>query len=190
MARLVLASASPRRRELLLDAGIECVVRPVDVDETVRPGEVPEQVVVRLSRAKADAVVATGAGPLVVAADTVAAVGAEVLAKPRDRADAARILRRLSGTRHRVLTGVTLVDVEADERETWIATTDVTMRRLAELEIEAYVATGEADGKAGAYAIQETGDRFVVGINGSFDTVVGLPVDVVQGWLRRRDRRG
>ena len=190
MPRLVLASASERRRRILRDAGIEFRAHPVDVDESARPDESPERVVARLAEAKARRAVAEGAGPLVLGADTVAAIGATVIGKPADRADAVRILTRLSGTTHRVVTGCSLVDVETGEVETFVTSTGVTMRELTPEEIAAYVASGEADGKAGAYAIQETGDRFVTNLDGSFANVVGLPIEDLRAHLERHGVRG
>ncbi len=193
---VVLASASPRRRDLLHAAGVEFVVAPADIDETVRPGLTPEEAARDLALQKAFAGAARwrGAPALVVGADTIVAVGdgaaAELLAKPEDAADAARMLGRLSGTRHRVVTGVAVVVTEGQGPEgdrrlaptrprataayerTW-----VTMRPLAPAEVAAYVASGEWRGKAGGYAIQETADRFVTRLEeGGFDNVVGLPV--------------
>jgi len=187
---LILASASPRRHALLAATGRAFRIVPADVDETIRPGLTPESVAEDLALRKAEAV-AGGLeveGPvLVLGADTIVAVGdtdgtIEFLEKPRDAADAARMLRRLSGTRHRVVTGVAVVRVRAPwsasecvqcgHERTWVH-----MRTLAEAEVEAYVASGEWRGKAGGYAIQESADAFVVRLEeGGFDNVVGLPV--------------
>jgi len=182
---LVLASASPRRSELLRAAGLTFTVAPADIDETVRPGLSPEAAAEDLALQKAQAAAERWRGEpaLVVGADTIVAVGEgaalEFLAKPADAADAARMLRRLSGTRHRVVTGVAVVragggpatSLAAHER-TWVV-----MRACTEAEVAAYVASGEWEGKAGGYAIQETADRFVTALEeGGFDNVVGLPV--------------
>ncbi len=186
---LVLASASPRRRELLALLGLPFDVRPADLDETPQPGEGASALVLRLARAKAAAVAAaspvTGrsAGPLVVlAADTVVALGDEVFGKPVDDADARRMLGALSGRTHRVLTGVALAvrAVGAPPTEARVlaevVTTEVTMVVLPAAHIDWYVARGEPRDKAGAYAIQGRGGLFVDRIAGSWDNVVGLPL--------------
>jgi len=185
---LVLASASPRRRELLGRLGVAFAVRPADVDETPRPGEDAESLVRRLAVDKAEAALAAApeTAVVVLGADTLVAVDGEVLGKPVDTADATRMLRLLSGSRHQVLTGVAVavragtaasIDVE-------VATTHVTMGEWTDEQIAAYVASGEPMDKAGSYAIQEVGDRFVTSIEGSFDNVVGLPLDVAAQMLR------
>lgn len=185
---LVLASASPRRRELLGRLGVPFDVRPADVDEAPRPGEPAEALVRRLAVDKAEAVLAAAPEPelVVLGADTLVAVDGEVLGKPLDADDARRMLRLLSGSRHQVLTGVALavrfgtaasLDVE-------VAVTNVTMAAWTDEEIDAYVASGEPMDKAGSYAIQEVGDRFVTSIEGSFDNVVGLPLTVAARMLR------
>jgi septum formation protein len=175
---VVLASASPRRRALLEAAGIPFRVQAPDIEE-VDPGRGdPHAVALRNAVAKAAAV----EGEAVLGADTVVACGDRLLGKPRDAADARRILGVLSATTHRVVTAVVLRHRGAVRART--VETRVTMRRLTPAEIEAYVASGEAMGKAGAYAIQETADRFVTGLDGPFDNVVGLPVDAVRDLLR------
>jgi len=173
-AVLVLASASPRRRVLLEEAGIPFVVAPVDVEEWEPARGDPHAVAVENARRKAEA----GDGDAVLGADTVVAVGDRLLGKPRDAADARAILRSLSGTTHSVVTGVALRTKTGVETRS--VETRVTMRILTDEEIDAYVASGEAMGKAGAYAIQETADRFVVAVDGPYDNVVGLPVATVR----------
>lgn len=187
---LILASASPRRRQILRDAGFRFVVlTPADdVEERVElpPGISPEEEAVRKAEAKAKAVarrecssVVGQAAALIVAADTLAALGNERLGKPLNREDALRILSRLSGTRHRVITGLCCQMVGDDHRSFTAAdTTWVTMRKATEAELTAYVASGEGDGKAGAYAVQETGDRFIECLDGSFSNVVGFPLEM------------
>ncbi len=175
--RLILASASPRRRELLENAGVEFDVRPSRVVEVVRSGEAPEDFARRAACEKAlDVAAACPAGSLVLGADTVVVLGDEILGKPSGPEDAARMLRRLSAATHRVITGVCLVGapakIEAEEHET----TSVTFRRLDEKEIEDYLATGEPFDKAGAYGIQGFASRFVTRIEGCYFNVVGLPV--------------
>lgn len=180
--RLVLASASPRRRELLARAGLAFTVDPADVDESFAPDRTPEAAARALAERKARAVARRHLpGTLVLGADTIVALvgkgAAEFLGKPEDPRAAAAMLARLSGTRHAVVTGLCVVrtaDGRAflDHERTW-----VTMRALAPAEIEAYVASGEWRDKAGGYAIQESADRFVTSLEeGGFDNVVGLPV--------------
>jgi septum formation protein len=172
---LVLASGSPRRREILARLGLRFTIRAADIDETPRPGEAPDAYVLRLAEEKARAVVQPG--ELVLAADTTVVVDGEILGKPEDDADAARMLRLLSGREHDVFTGVAVVDgertVSAVER------TIVRMAPLTPEEIAWYVATGEPRDKAGAYAIQELASLFVTGVVGNQSNVVGLPVPLV-----------
>jgi len=186
--RLVLASSSPRRRELLATLGVEFEVRPADADETPRVGEAPEPLVLRLALAKARA--AARPGELVLGADTIVALDGEPLGKPAD-ADAARaMLERLSGRHHQVWTGVALVErsaVGARERALAVVT-DVVFRTLEPAEIDAYVASGEPLDRAGAYAIQGGAAAFVASVDGSWSNVVGLPVGAVRELLARHGR--
>jgi septum formation protein len=171
---LVLASRSPRRQELLATLGVPFEVRPAELDEAVREGERPEAYVARVAREKARAVT----GPVVLAADTAVVVGDEILGKPRDAADAARMLRALSGTTHRVLTSVCVrrtVPPPGCEREVTVSTA-VRFRPLSDDQITWYVQTGEPLDKAGAYAVQGLGGAFVESVVGSVSSVVGLPL--------------
>ncbi|MEJ2514174.1 MAG: Maf family protein [Gammaproteobacteria bacterium] len=172
--RLLLASASPRRRALLAGLGIEFDVHPVDVDESRRPGEAPGALAARLAREKARAA-AEAAGPRpLLAADTVVALDDEVFGKPVDESDAARMLRMLSGRVHQVYTAVAVArDVARDDV---LSETRVRFRRLTDGEIRAYIATGEPMDKAGAYGIQGLGGIFIEHLAGSYTGVVGLPV--------------
>jgi septum formation protein len=179
---LILASASPRRVELLRAAGFAAAVIPADVDETPLPNESPRDHVVRLARAKASAVAAGHQTAAVLGADTVVTIDDEILGKPRDRADARRMIIRLSGRSHQVYTGVALC-VDGAVRED-VAVSDVAISALSEAEIDWYVGTGEGLDKAGGYAIQGLASRFVTGIRGSYSNVVGLPVAMVYSWLR------
>ena len=173
MPRLILASASPRRRELLAQAGYTFEVQPTDTDETAQPGEGAVALALRLAQAKA----ALAAAPAAVAlgADTVVlAPTGELLGKPADQADAARMLRLLAGTTHQVVTGVCLAG--AEHTEAAAAVTYVTFHTLSDTEIAAYIASGEPMGKAGAYAIQGRAARFIPRIVGDYSNVVGLPL--------------
>ena len=180
---LVLASASPRRAELLRAAGIPFEVVAADVDERQHGGEAPDAYVERLAIAKATTVAAARPGRVVLGADTTVVLDDEVLGKPRDAAEAAAMLRRLSGRSHRVLTGVCLIGPDAHP-ESGVAATTVEFRPLTGREIEQYVATGEPMDKAGAYAIQGGAGAFVTRIHGDYDNVVGLPVALIQAMCR------
>ncbi|MCU1327862.1 MAG: maf protein [Bryobacterales bacterium] len=177
---LVLASQSPRRAELLSAARFDFVVRVADIDETLRPGELPEQYSLRLAREKAAAVHAS-AEDSVLGADTIVLLNGEVMGKPRDASDAARMLAALSGQRHEVITGVCLR--RGARLLTEAVTTAVWFSPLSEAEIAWYVASGEPMDKAGAYAIQGLASRFIERIDGSYSNVVGLPVSVVYRML-------
>lgn len=187
--RLILASASPRRAELLTSAGFDFVVIPADVDETVRPGELPEPYALRVARAKAGRVAEAGpAGDaLVLAADTVVVADGLMLGKPVDEADAAAMLRRLSGAVHVVVTAVVLRSGAAELSA--VVSTTVHVIPLTDDEIRWYVATGEPFGKAGAYAIQGRAARFIDRIEGSWSNVVGLPMATVHDLLMKVSNR-
>jgi septum formation protein len=184
--RLVLASASPRRAELLQSAGFTFTVRPADVDERARPAESPFDYVGRIARAKAAAVAldCRESGSAILAADTAVVVGEEILGKPIDDRDAVRMLKLLSGRVHEVFTGVVLLDSAGETVE--VVRTRVRLLPLTDREIAWYVGTKEPDGKAGAYAIQGIGARFVDWIEGSWSNVVGLPVATEDRMLKRR----
>jgi len=180
-APLVLASGSPRRRELLSGAGLRFAVRPADIDETPLPGEAPANYVRRLSIEKTDASMASPlASPveIVLAADTTVDVNGEILEKPLDADDAFRMLRMLSGRSHLVHTGVTVsVPIAGARRSsTIVVTTEVTFADLEDAAIDWYLETGEAMDKAGAYGIQGAAGAFVEKINGSVTNVIGLPL--------------
>ena len=181
--RIVLASASPRRHELLTTAGLDVEVVPVALDETVQPDEPPAAYVERLARAKASAVAAQLPDRLVLGADTTVTIDGEVLGKPRDPEDAARMLRRLSGRSHDVLTGIAVA--WRGRVEALVETTAVTFVPLTEDDIVWYVSSGEPVDKAGAYAIQGLASRFIPRIHGSYANVVGLPVATVLQLCRR-----
>ena len=179
--RLILASASPRRAELLRAAGYEFDVVAADVDESIRDGESPSRYVRRLAADKSAAVSSADRTCAILGADTTVVVDDEILAKPRDAADAAAMLRRLSGRRHDVLTGVSLRHGAYEVGR--VESTAVYVAALTDEEIAWYVATGEGRDKAGAYAIQGFASRFVPRIEGSYSNVVGLPVACVRELL-------
>ena len=183
---LVLASASPRRRELLTQAGYTFTVHPAHVPEDPLPGEAPIPYVTRLAREKAEAVFrelsTKTPGPLqVVGADTTVTLDNQILAKPEDPADAARILRLLSGRSHHVITGVAVVT--AGSTEVAAEVTAVRFLSLSDAEIESYVATGEPMDKAGAYAIQGRAACWIPRVEGCYFNVVGLPLALVAAML-------
>ena len=173
---LVLASTSPRRAEILRQAGIPFVVRPAGVDESMLPGETPVTYVTRLAEWKARAADAP-TDELVLGADTTVVVDGEMLAKPADAADASRLLRLLSGRAHEVLTGICLKRGDRVVRDH--ASTCVWFSPLSNAEIADYVASGEPMDKAGGYAIQGLASRFIEKIEGCYFNVVGLPVALV-----------
>ena len=183
--RLILASASPRRRELLRAAGFDFEVRPSGIEEKRRAGESGEEFALRAAREKA-LEVAASAPPetLVLGADTVVIVDGEVLGKPAGPDDAARMLRLLSGVTHRVVTGVCLVRAPDRIETLRPSVTLVTFRRLGEQEISEYVSSGEPLDKAGAYGIQGLASKFVTRIEGCYFNVVGLPVALVYELLK------
>jgi septum formation protein len=214
---LVLASASPRRKELLRNAGISFVVQPANIDETPRAGEAPRECAERLAREKALAVWRTRPGDVVLGADTIVVVDETILGKPVDAEDAVRMLRMLAGRMHCVITGVCLVGAIGNEKlevvsgataplasqsndeipktenrelRTGSETTLVTMSKLSDVEIREYVATGEPMDKAGAYAIQGRASRWIPRIEGDYSNVVGLPLALVYGMLRERGAVG
>ena len=184
---LVLASASPRRRELLTQAGFSFIVHPAHVPEDPLPGENPIAYVTRLAREKAEAVFAElsskGSDPpqVVLGADTTVTLDNQILAKPVDPADAARMLGQLSGRTHHVITGVAVVT--ADSSQVAAEVTAVRFLSLSDQEIQDYVATGEPMDKAGAYAIQGRAARWIPRIEGCYFNVVGLPLALVTALL-------
>jgi septum formation protein len=180
--RLTLASASPRRAELLRAAGIQFDVLPVDVDERFYPNERPEKAVARLAEAKAAIGAAQRPDDIIIGADTTVVVKERALAKPTDAEEAARMLRLLSGRTHEVLTGICVC--YQGRRLVHVEPTRVRMAEMGEAEIAWYVSTGEPFDKAGGYAVQGLASRFVEGIDGSYSNVVGLPISSVYGLLK------
>lgn len=186
-APLVLASASPRRREILDRLGLSFEVVPSEVVETGREGESPVDYVCRLSVEKADSVAAALAArapaPFVLGADTTVVLGDEVLDKPQDDEEARSMIARLSGRQHSVVTGVSLVRSGVGRIETISVETLVTFRALTDATIDGYVASGEGRDKAGAYGIQGIGSGLVAHVNGCYFNVVGLPAAAVVSLL-------
>jgi septum formation protein len=172
--RLILGSASPRRRELLAQIGVTPdAIRPPDIDETARKAETPRDYVRRIAAEKAAAIPA-GEGEILLCADTTVALGRRILGKPADEAEARAFLHLLSGRRHRVITAIAV----AREGRIWTREVEaaVKLKRLSPREIDAYIATGDWQGKAGAYAIQGLAGAFIPWISGSFTAIVGLPL--------------
>ncbi len=176
--KLVLGSGSPRRARLLAEAGYQFEIAPAGVDEAAAPGETAADMVVRLAKAKADAVVPRHPDSVVLTADTVVVLDGRVLGKPTGPSEAAQMLRDLSGREHLVLTGSVVAHPIGSEAQ--VTSTRVAFRRLDASTIGDYVDSGEPMDKAGAYAIQGGAAAFVEAISGPFDNVVGLPIDTIR----------
>ena len=180
----ILASASPRRRELLERIGLHFTIEAADTDETLVPGLSPAEQVMRLSRNKACAIAARHPeDPVILSADTVVVLEDTILGKPADADDARRMLHALSGRTHRVLTGVTVM--QGSHCQTRCEVTEVHFAALSDAEIDAYVATGEPLDKAGAYGIQGYAAVFAAGISGDYYNVMGLPLHTAAKMLRQ-----
>ena len=191
--QIVLASASPRRKELLESLGVQFKVIPPQIDEEVPPYLPTTEVAEYLAFLKANAV-ASGLSSnkvkeqrnvIVIGADTLVLCSGNIIGKPKDRAEAIRILTQLSGTQHSVFTGLCIIDSVTGKMIQGREETMVQMRCISKAEIEEYVDSGRSMGKAGAYAIQEDNDKFVEKIEGSFSNVVGLPLDLLQEMLKK-----
>jgi MAF protein len=185
--RLILASVSPRRRELLRQCGIDCDVRSVDIEEAVREGETPEATSLRLAREKARIASQSfnGSDAWILAADTVVADGSAVLGKPRDVREAREFLTRLRGRKHRVITGVCLLNAPTEKEFTAVELTGVRMRNYSPAEMEEYLSGGDGMDKAGAYAVQDAAFHPVESIDGCYTNVVGFPMCRVYDLLER-----
>ena len=184
---LVLASASPRRQELLRNAGIPFVAQPSDIPEDAQPGESPETCAQRLAREKALAILQLRPDDFVLGADTIVVIDSQMLNKPESATDAARMLRLLSGHTHKVITGVCLVGRKESVPsfvDVRIETTKVSMSEISDREIQDYISTGEPMDKAGAYAIQGIASRWITRIEGDYCNVVGLPIALVYRMLK------
>jgi septum formation protein len=187
--KLILASASPRRAEVLRDAGFEFEVQPPKVDESRLPNEAVDAYVLRVATAKADAIaqanLSNGTPAIVIAADTVVLVGREILPKPKDAEDARRMLRLLSASTHEVVTGLFVIRAYDGISFTHVERTRVEFNRLSETDIDSYIQTKEPFDKAGAYGIQGIGGRFVRRIDGCYFNVMGLPLSRLWEILRQ-----
>ena len=183
--KLILASASPRRNELLSALGLDFEVIPSHIDEVPKDGETVADYVGRLSREKADAIARTNSDAWIIAADTVVYLDGAILEKPRDEADARRMLGQISGREHTVYSAVTLHRGDPAHSETRTVQTRVRMSALDEALIGWYVSTGEPMDKAGAYAVQGLGAMFIESINGNYTNVVGLPLPALLSLMRR-----
>jgi septum formation protein len=183
--KFILASSSPRRRELLSSIGLEFDVMPSNVPEVHAAGEAPEEYVARLSRDKAEPLAHAHPSRWVIAADTTVLLGDELLEKPVDAADAVRMLGLLAGQTHMVYTGVTLENVESGYRDTRVSESEVRILPLSKSDIEWYVGTGEPLDKAGSYAVHGIFAMFIESIHGSYTNVVGLPLATLFQMLRR-----
>ncbi len=181
---VILASNSPRRRELLHSLGIPFVADPADVDERALPGETAEAYAVRVAVDKARVAATRFGNGIVIAADTIVVVDDAILGKPRDSRDAERMLTTLSGRMHRVMTGLAVMDAATTKLATRLAITGVWFRKLSTEEIAAYIKTGEPFDKAGAYGIQEKGALLVERIEGCYFNVVGLPLSLLGEMLQ------
>jgi septum formation protein len=182
--RLVLASASPRRLDLLARIGVvPDAVIPAEIDETPHKAELPHAFASRMAAEKAAAINPAEPGSLILAADTVVAVGRRILGKPEAKAEARAMLSLLSGRRHRVLSAITLVDPGGQARHR-LSTSIVAFKRLSDDELDAYLASGEWEGKAGAYAIQGRAEALIRWMSGSHSGVVGLPLHETRTLLR------
>lgn len=184
--RFILASASPRRKELLEQIGAKFDILPATGEEVITK-ELPGEVVMELAKQKAEEVAKTaGADALILGADTVVAYEGKILGKPKDEADALRMLTMLSGKEHEVYTGVALIDNRDQSMENFFERTKVTMYPVSEEEIRDYIAGGEPMDKAGAYAIQGLGAKFIQKIEGDYNNVVGLPIGRIYQEIKRK----
>lgn len=182
---MILASESPRRRELLAAVGVPFRVVPSEVEEIPRPGESPSRFVRRAALDKGKAVASLHPSSFVLSADTIVVADGRILGKPRDRAEARRMLSRLAGREHRVYTAVCLLRAKRAYRDIGVDVTRVRFRPLSAAEVAAYARTGECDDKAGAYAAQGAGMLLIDRVAGSFSNVVGLPMTRVVAMLAR-----
>lgn len=185
MKQIILASASPRRKQLLAQIGITYTVAPSSIEEKMNARLQPKKQAEHLSLQKAKVVAKKYKNAFILAADTLVVQGNDIIGKPSSLQDAKRILRKLSGRLHKVITGFTIIDTETHKIITKSEETTVFMKKLTDKEIAAYVATGEPLGKAGAYAAQERGALFIEKIEGDFFNIVGLPLFALAKALKK-----
>lgn len=179
MTKIILASQSPRRTEILTGLGVAHTIQVADIDETPVVGEGPAELVMRLAQGKAQKVAQDLSEGYVIGSDTIVVYNEQILGKPSDEEDAFKMLRSISGHHHKVMTGVSVVNAATGETVTDLGTTDVLMKVLTDETIKAYIATGEPMDKAGAYGIQGVGASIVESIEGEFYTVMGLSVNTL-----------
>ncbi len=188
-AGLILASTSPRRSELMSRAGYEFEVVAPEADEDLAGAEgTAEEIALRLAELKARSVAGAMTSGIVIGADTIVVLDGEIIGKPDGRDDARSILGRLSDSTHQVVTGLAVIDASSGAIFERVVSTEIVMDAMSDDDIDGYVNSGESDGKAGAYAIQETGDRFVREVRGSFSNVVGLPMEALAETLDEIER--
>ena len=182
MKKIILASKSPRRKELLEKCGIEFECIPMDIDESLNEGNTLEEKIMILSEKKASACLNAYPDAVVIGSDTIVTVDDQILGKPKNREEAKEMLRELSGRTHRVITGVCIIS--SARRYIDVSVSEVTFAPLGEEEINAYVESGECDDKAGAYAIQGLGGKFITHIAGDYYAIMGLPLNLVYEELK------
>lgn len=185
MKKLILASGSPRRRQLLTQVGLKHRVSPSNIDEKLNPRLQPKSQVEKLSLQKAQAVIHKHSDSIILAADTVVVLNGEILGKPTNKEHAFRMLKKLSGTEHTIITGFTIIDTETKKTITKSKESKVRIKQLTEKEIHAYLETEEYKDKAGSYAVQERGAAFVEDIQGDYFNIVGLPLHDVLKELKK-----
>jgi septum formation protein len=173
----ILASASPRRKAMLLQEGLEIKVVPANIDESILPFESPEKLVTRLAEEKALAVAVDYPDKIVIAADTVVAWGTDILGKPADFVEARKMIEKLNGKMHSVFTGVCLYCHQSSKQRSWVSRTDVRFKKMSDSTIDDYLAVANPLDKAGAYAIQDHGELLVEEYDGLYSNVVGLPIE-------------
>lgn len=182
MKKIVLASKSPRRKELLEKCNISFITDPADIDETINDSLSFEEAIQELSFRKAEAVLRRNEEAIVIGSDTIVTIDGEILGKPENHADAKRMLSLLQGRTHRVITGLCILSKNRCYQD--VSVSEVTFAQMDEKEIETYIATGECDDKAGAYGIQGLGGRYVTEIKGDYYAIMGLPLNKVYEELK------
>lgn len=185
MKKIILASKSPRRKELLEKCGIEFECMPMNIDESLNEGDTLEEKIRILSQRKASACLAAYPDAVVIGSDTIVTVDEKILGKPKNREEAKEMLRELSGRTHRVITGLCIIS--SARTYTDVSVSEVTFALLSEEEIDAYTESGECDDKAGSYAIQGLGGKFITHISGDYYAIMGLPLNLVYEELKNID---